>query len=193
MLRQNGSPWQRLCHCLCWLDWYFLLGISLHLSRWLGRVSAAVMDKTRANLCTECPLAEKQLDMLVRPKRKHRDCESSSHICPHKSQGQEYTEFGQLGSCVPCVLWTPTWLKILWVQTIPLIWWTTFFVFVLCRIKHANIVSLEEIFESKSHLYLVMQLWVFVCESVWFSCSFRASAFFFPPTHCVSHAGNCVL
>lgn len=26
------------------------------------------------------------------------------------------------------------------------------------RIKHANIVSLEEIFESKSHLYLVMQL-----------------------------------
>lgn len=28
------------------------------------------------------------------------------------------------------------------------------------RIKHANIVSLEDIFESKSHLYLVMQLWV---------------------------------
>ncbi|KAF7659774.1 hypothetical protein LDENG_00293170 [Lucifuga dentata] len=27
-----------------------------------------------------------------------------------------------------------------------------------CWIKHANIVSLEEIFESKSHLYLVMQL-----------------------------------
>lgn len=26
------------------------------------------------------------------------------------------------------------------------------------RIKHANIVSLEEIFESKSHLYLIMQL-----------------------------------
>uniref|UniRef100_A0A8C2XRX0 Calcium/calmodulin dependent protein kinase I n=1 Tax=Cyclopterus lumpus TaxID=8103 RepID=A0A8C2XRX0_CYCLU len=29
---------------------------------------------------------------------------------------------------------------------------------VLHKIKHANIVSLEEIFESKSHLYLVMQL-----------------------------------
>ncbi|KAL2091423.1 hypothetical protein ACEWY4_013686 [Coilia grayii] len=44
---------------------------------------------------------------------------------------------------------------------------TVFFIFVvslfffLCplpRIKHANIVSLEDIFESKSHLYLVMQL-----------------------------------
>lgn len=28
------------------------------------------------------------------------------------------------------------------------------------RIKHPNIVSLEDIFESTSHLYLVMQLWV---------------------------------
>lgn len=35
--------------------------------------------------------------------------------------------------------------------------------FCLCvflRIKHPNIVSLEDIFESTSHLYLVMQLWV---------------------------------
>lgn len=30
--------------------------------------------------------------------------------------------------------------------------------FSFCRIKHPNIVSLEDIFESKSHLYLVMQL-----------------------------------
>lgn len=51
------------------------------------------------------------------------------------------------------------------------------------RIKHANIVSLEEIFESKSHLYLVMQLWVF----------FRLSpSLLVPsPTRCMSHAINC--
>lgn len=30
--------------------------------------------------------------------------------------------------------------------------------FFSCRLKHPNIVSLEDIFESKSHLYLVMQL-----------------------------------
>lgn len=29
---------------------------------------------------------------------------------------------------------------------------------VCCRIKHKNIVSLEDIFESQTHLYLVMQL-----------------------------------
>lgn len=27
-----------------------------------------------------------------------------------------------------------------------------------CRIKHTNIVTLEDIFESQSHLYLVMEL-----------------------------------
>ena len=32
--------------------------------------------------------------------------------------------------------------------------------FVLHRIKHENIVALEDIYESPDHLYLIMQLWV---------------------------------
>lgn len=48
------------------------------------------------------------------------------------------------------------------------------------RIKHPNIVSLEDIFESKSHLYLIMQLWVFT--HVWdfvFVCRTPACAIFY--------------
>lgn len=34
-----------------------------------------------------------------------------------------------------------------------------------CRIKHENIVALEDIYESPDHLYLIMQLWVEVLYS----------------------------
>lgn len=33
-----------------------------------------------------------------------------------------------------------------------------FFLFLSCRIKHENIVALEDIYESSNHLYLIMQL-----------------------------------
>lgn len=74
------------------------------------------------------------------------------------------------------------------------------FSLLLHRIKHANIVSLEEIFESKSHLYLVMQLWVFTCVGLCdllfcFFCAMYVSnsLLVLSPTHCMSHAINCTL
>ena len=80
------------------------------------------------------------------------------------------------------MLWAPSRFKLPVSANWSLIWW--FFVLDFCRIKHANIVSLEEIFESKSHLYLVMQLWVFVCGLVGFSRSFCATSFSLPHIAC---------
>lgn len=179
MLRQNGSPRPKVVQLSVLIGLIFSPGFLF--------ASFAV---TRQSQCCCCGKDTDEPSHRVPSGRiaaghagqaKKKTEIESSHICPHASQGQECTEFGQLGNCVPCVCCGPPpgW-SFLWVQTTLLIWW--FFLFILCRIKHANIVSLEEIFESKSHLYLVMQLWVFVCGFVWFSCSLSCFCFCCP-TH----------
>lgn len=203
-LRQNGSPWQSLCTRLCLLEsWCFLPGFPLRLSQWPRRVGAAVMFRATdewmnewANEWTSAVWPEKNTSGCVGQAKRKRDCESSSPIWSHVSRRKK-PEFGQLAACHHVLLPCGVCRKWNFVHLIEMdshwkIYFsvnTRFLLFILCRIKHANIVSLEEIFESKSHLYLVMQLWVFVCGSVWFSFSSHASTFFLPHTECHINCG----
>lgn len=111
---------------------------------------------------------------LLRPKAEHRDCEASSHICTQESQKPE---FGHLGSRCHSGKWI---FAVRVMQNFK----GAFFLSVLCRIKHPNIVSLEDLFESKSHRYLVMQLWVLVCGFSLIFFPLCADAFCFPHIAC---------
>lgn len=75
-------------------------------------------------------------------------------FCTHESQKPE---FGHLGSGCHSGKWIFAVGLVQNFKGADLICFILFFS-VLCRIKHPNIVSLEDLFESKSHRYLVMQL-----------------------------------